>query len=112
MSEAIEGSPDDVGGVADAIERAAHGATVHLVRDGRRVADIVPSATAVNDVDLAAREARMADRDPRDVEAGLEHAARFGAPSLQHYRDVYAAVGRSWPGEAFAWRYYPVADAS
>lgn len=132
MSEALEVSPDDPARVADAIERAARGDTVHLVRDGRRVADIVPTAPAsgassagnpdrgadwgadceAGPEEMAAREARVRSREPRDIQAGRDQAARFGAPTLQHYRDVYTAAGASWPGEAFVRRHYPVADAS
>ena len=127
MSEALEVSPDDPARVAEAIERAARGDTVHLVRDGHRVADIVPTASIARGVEggspwgpdceagpeeMAAREARVSSREPRDIQAGLDQAARFGAPTLQHYRDVYIAAGASWPGEAFVRRHYPVADAS
>ena len=128
MSEALEVSPDDPHRVAAAIERASRGDTVHLVRNGHRVADIVPSTSGpatgsdwgsewgsdceAGPQEMAERAARVRTREPRDIQAGLDQAARFGAPTLQHYRDVYAAAGASWPGEDFVRRYYPVADAS
>lgn len=114
MSEAFEVSPDDPGRVAEAIERASRGATVHLVRDGRRVADIIPTAAEppTTVADPAALEAHMARREPRDREIGEAHAARFGAPTLEQYRRVYAAAGHAWPGDAFVRRHYPVTGAS
>jgi antitoxin (DNA-binding transcriptional repressor) of toxin-antitoxin stability system len=132
VSEAFEVSPDDAPGVAEAIRRAAHGAVVHLVRDGQPVADIVPaqSSTASSGSDpddpgagtaddseldasaMKALEARMATRPAVDVDAGRIHAQRFGAPTLAHYRAVYAQAGAPWPGEAFIRRHHPVADAA
>ncbi len=131
VSEAFEVSPDDVPGVAEAIRRAARGAVVHVVRDGQPLADIVPAASTTPDavpgsrpgddqIDdseldaaaMAALEARMANRPTADVEAGRIHAERFGAPTLAHYRAVYAQAGAPWPGEAFVRRHHPVADAS
>ena len=129
MSEAFEVSPDDTAGVAEAIRRAAAGGTVRLVRDGHPVAEIVPpartdpeatrpDATAAADdaeldpVGLAALEARMAALPPESGHASRVHAERFGAPTLAHYRRVYAQAGAPWPGEAFVRRHYPVAEAS
>lgn len=131
VSEAFEVSPDDAPGVAEAIRRAASGAVVHVVRDGQPLADIVPAAPTANDpaadpasgppglddaeldpAAMAALEARMATRPAADAEAGQIHAARFGAPTLAHYRAVYAQAGAPWPGEAFVRRHHPVADAS
>ena len=125
VSEAFEVSPDDTVGVAEAIRRAAAGGTVRLVRDGHPVAEIVPPAkssaehTTPADDDaeldaagLAALEARMATLPPGSGRAGRVHAERFGAPTLAHYRRVYAQAGAPWPGEAFVRRHYPVADAS
>lgn len=120
VSEAFEVSPDDPSGVAEAIRRAAAGATVHVVRDGEPVADIVPAARAaepdvpddceISAEELAEREARMALRPPEDVKVSEWHAARFGAPTLAHYRETYRKMGRGWPGEAFVRRHYLVAD--
>ncbi|MCD2191586.1 hypothetical protein [Actinomycetospora soli] len=62
--------------------------------------------------EMAAREQRAAERPAACVAATEYHAARFGAPTLEHYRAVYAQAGASWPGEAFVRRHYPVADAS
>ncbi|HSZ28215.1 MAG TPA: hypothetical protein VK784_00485 [Pseudonocardiaceae bacterium] len=45
MTAAFEVSPDDPQQVAEAIARAAEGAVMHLVRDGRAVADIVPGSS-------------------------------------------------------------------
>ncbi len=108
MSEAFEVSPDDPQQVAAAIERAAHGSTVRVVRDGRPLADIVPASRP------AAPEygAWPAARDPRHDAVVRAHANRFGAPGLEHYRRVYAAAGREWPGEDWVRSHYPVADAS
>jgi antitoxin (DNA-binding transcriptional repressor) of toxin-antitoxin stability system len=122
MSEAFEISADDAEGVAEGIRRAATGSVVHLVRDGRPIADIVPANSATpsgpsNDAELEgsemeAREQRAAERPAACVAASDYHAARFGAPTLEHYRAVYAQAGASWPGEDFVRRHYPVADAS
>jgi antitoxin (DNA-binding transcriptional repressor) of toxin-antitoxin stability system len=137
MSEAFEVSPDDAAGVAEAIRRAAAGGTVRLVRDGHPVAEIVPPARAGVDTagpvvaaspadapspaaddaeldaaGLAALEARMAALPPESGHANRVHAERFGAPTLAHYRRVYAQAGAPWPGEAFVRRHYPVAEAS
>jgi antitoxin (DNA-binding transcriptional repressor) of toxin-antitoxin stability system len=48
VNAAFEVSPDDPQGLAEAIQRAAQGAIVHLVRDGQAVADIVPAASCVD----------------------------------------------------------------
>ncbi len=69
VNPAFEISPDDPQEVADAIRRAAEGAVVHLVRDGRAVADIVPAT---------AQPAR-ALRDPRHIQISRMMAERFGA---------------------------------
>jgi antitoxin (DNA-binding transcriptional repressor) of toxin-antitoxin stability system len=118
MSEAFEISADDAEGVAEAIRRAASGSVVHLVRDGRPVADIVPASLGSTDdselepAEMAAREDRATRRPAACVTASEFHAERFGAPTLEHYRAVYAQAGAAWPGEAFVRRHYPVADAS
>lgn len=127
MSEAYEVSPDDTVGVAEGIRRAACGAVVHLVQDGRRIADIVPAApqqtprratTADGDdaeldpAVLAQPEERMAHEPPECAAAGAHHAALFGAPTLAHYRAVYAQTTAPWPGEAFIRRHFLVADVS
>lgn len=54
----------------------------------------------------------MATRPATDTQAGRLHADLFGAPTLEHYRAVYAQAGAPWPGEAFVRRHHPVADAS
>ena len=89
MSAAFEVSPDDPQGVADAIRRAAEGATVHVVREGAPVADIVPAQPA--DADRRARgrqiEARQRGSGPVDrglpsalLRAGMAVAGRRGHP--------------------------------
>jgi antitoxin (DNA-binding transcriptional repressor) of toxin-antitoxin stability system len=87
--------------LARAIDWVARGEVVHLVREGRPVADLVPAGT-----------------DSRAVRA--QHAARaimqwmadrFGAPTLAHYRRVYESCGHPWPGEEEIRRRFPVADA-
>ena len=121
---------DDASGVAEAIRRAARGAVVHLVRDGQPVADIVPAAQTIraalpdagepvstDDSELTAdeqvvREQRAASRPAATREASRVHAERFGAPTLAHYRAVYAQAGAAWPGEAFVRRHYPVSEPS
>lgn len=125
MSEAYEVSPDDTDGLAEGIRLAASGTVVHLVQDGRAIADIVPAAPTPSDGGVTARddseldeagmaqlEARMAHEPPECAAAGAYHAALFGAPTLAHYRAVYAQAGAPWPGEAFVRRHYLVADAS
>ena len=126
MSEAYEVSPDDTDGVAEAIRRAARGSVVHLVQDGRAIADIVPAAaplpshrdaTREDDAELdpaalAQLEERMAHEPPECAAAGAYHAALFGAPTLAHYRAVYAQARAPWPGEAFVRRHFLVTDAS
>ena len=102
MTAAFEVSPDDPQGVAEAIRRAADGATVHLVRNGRPVAAIVPSATA--------REA--AERDARGLAIERRMAERFGAPTLADYRRIYDSQGWSWPGDEVILRTLVVAEAS
>ena len=100
MSAAFEVSPDDPQGVADAIRRAAEGATVHVVRDGAPVADIVPAQHA--DADRRARG--------RQIEA--RQASRFGAPSIEDFRALYSAQGWPWPGDEVIRREHVVAEAS
>lgn len=39
-----------------------------------------------------------------------ESVADIGAPTLAHYRDVYANLGLDWPGDAEIRAMYPVAD--
>lgn len=129
VSEAYEVSPDDSAGVAEAFRRAAAGGTVRVVRDGHPLAQIVPASptggdAVADDSDgtsddaeldkaaLAELEERMAALPPESGRASRVHAERFGAPTLAHYRNVYAEAGSPWPGEAFVRRHYPVADAS
>jgi antitoxin (DNA-binding transcriptional repressor) of toxin-antitoxin stability system len=100
VSVAFEVSPDDPRQVAEAIARAAQGAVVHLVRDGRAVADIVP----------AMPQPGRAPRDPRHVQISQMMAARFGAPTLADYRRAYDSCGTSWPGDDYIRRNHPVAE--
>ncbi len=46
------------------------------------------------------------------IEIAWEMAAEFGAPTLDHYRRVYAACGVAWPGDDEVRRHLPVAVAS
>ncbi|MGH3854238.1 MAG: hypothetical protein ACRDR6_12250 [Pseudonocardiaceae bacterium] len=98
----FEVSPDDPQGLVEAIQRAAQGAVVHLVRDGYAVADIVPAATA---------QASNADRNERALAIERRQAARFGAPMLTDYRKVYQTNGWPWPGDDVIRRDYLLADA-
>jgi antitoxin (DNA-binding transcriptional repressor) of toxin-antitoxin stability system len=102
MSAAFEVSPDDPQKVAEAIRQAADGTTVHLVRDGRPIADIVPPGPIETD----------ADRDALGHAIEQRMAARFGAPSLLDYRRIYDSQGWDWPGEEALRRTHTVADAS
>lgn len=70
----------------------------------------VPADDAVCVADAIGRVARVANRSPEDVRADLKDAARFGAPTLEHYRRTYDAAGAGWPGEAFVRRHHPVAE--
>jgi antitoxin (DNA-binding transcriptional repressor) of toxin-antitoxin stability system len=102
VTAAFEVSPDDPQQVAEAIARAAEGAVVHLVRDGRAIADIVPATT----------QPAQALRDPRHIQISQMMADRFGAPALADYRRAYDSAGAPWPGEDYIRRNHPVADAS
>lgn len=101
MSAAHGVSADDPHQLADAIARAAGGEVVHLVRDGQPVADLVPACAGADRTAVWARAREISGRV----------AARFGAPTVEHYRHVYASLGQSWPGEEEIRRRYPVADA-
>jgi len=94
VTAAFEVSPDDPQGLAEAIERAAQGDVVHLVRDGQAVADIVPATTA---------QMSKADRNERALAIERRQAERFGAPDLAALRlgrvvmgdlDLRWAIGR------------------
>ncbi|MGH3829771.1 MAG: hypothetical protein ACRDRS_04850 [Pseudonocardiaceae bacterium] len=102
MNAAFEVSPDDPQGLAEAIQRAAQGAVVHLVRDGHAVADIVPATTA---------QTSHTDRRERALAIERRHAERFGAPTLAEYRRVYQTSGWPWPGDDVIRRDYLLADS-
>jgi antitoxin (DNA-binding transcriptional repressor) of toxin-antitoxin stability system len=102
MSAAFEVSPDDPHGVAEAIRQAADGATVHVVRDGRAIADIVP----------AHQVETMSERDARGRGIERRMAERFGGPTIADFRRIYASQGWAWPGDAEIARTHLVADAS
>lgn len=102
MTAAFEVSPDDPQGLAEAIERAAQGDVVRLVRDGQAIADIVPATTA---------QTSKADRNERALAIERCQAERFGAPTLADYRKVYQSSGWPWPGDDVIRRDYLVADA-
>lgn len=119
MTRIREVSVDDDAGVADAIRRRASDPAVRLVWGGVTVAEIVPPPPRDPSVpadceltadELAALEARAALRPMRDADNSHRQAERFGAPTLQHYRDVYRQIPAPWPGEDFIRRHYPVAD--
>lgn len=92
---------DDLQAVAEAIARAAGGEVVHLVRDGQPVADVVPAKSR----GLISEEAWATA-----VQRSRRIAARFGAPTLEHYRRVYQALQQPWPGDENIRARYPVAD--
>ncbi|MDQ2707934.1 MAG: hypothetical protein M3Z25_09985 [Actinomycetota bacterium] len=101
MSAPFGVSPDDPG-VAEAIRQAAEGATVHVVRDGRAIADIVsahPPETA-------------AERDERGRAIERRIAERFGGPTLADFRRIYDSQGWGWPGDDAVARTHLAADAS
>jgi antitoxin (DNA-binding transcriptional repressor) of toxin-antitoxin stability system len=102
MDAAFEVSPDDPQGLVEAIQRAAQGAVVHLVRDGQAVADIVPAVSV---------QGTRADSDARALAIERRQAERFGAPTLADYRKVYETSGCPWPGDDVIRRDYLVADA-
>ncbi|MFN2494416.1 MAG: hypothetical protein ABR608_00690 [Pseudonocardiaceae bacterium] len=103
MSAAHEASADDPRAVADAIARAAGGEVVHLVRDGKSIADVVPAGS----------HGRISEEAwATTVQLSTRMAVRFGAPTLAHYRRVYQALQQPWPGDEEIRARYPVADAS
>jgi antitoxin (DNA-binding transcriptional repressor) of toxin-antitoxin stability system len=101
VNAAFEVSPDDPQGLAEAIQRAAQGAVVHLVRDGQAVANIVPADPA---------QATKAASNEKALVIERRHAERFGAPTLADYRKVYQTSGWPWPGDDVIRRDYLVAD--
>jgi len=92
----------DSAALTRAIDRVARGEVVHLVRDGRPVADLVPVGTDVS--------AARAQRAARAITERM--ADRFGAPTVAHYRRVYESCGQPWPGDEEIRRLFPVADVS
>jgi antitoxin (DNA-binding transcriptional repressor) of toxin-antitoxin stability system len=102
VSAASEVSPDDPHGVAEAIRQAAEGATVHLVRDGRAVADIVPAHQTETDT----------ERDARGRAIERRQAERFGGPTVAEFRRIYDSQGWEWPGDDVIARTHVIADAS
>jgi len=93
---------EDPATLARAIDRVARGEVVHLVRDGRPVADLVPASA-----DSHAAQAQHAARVITQRMADL-----FGVPTLARYRRVYESCGQLWPGDEEIRRRFPVADAS
>jgi antitoxin (DNA-binding transcriptional repressor) of toxin-antitoxin stability system len=93
---------EDPAALARAIDRVARGEVVHLVRDGRPVADLVP----------AGADSRVAQARHAAQTITQRMADRFGAPTLAHYRRVYESCGQPWPGDEEIRRRFPVADAS
>ncbi|MDN5914776.1 MAG: hypothetical protein L0I76_06655 [Pseudonocardia sp.] len=52
------------------------------------------------------------DADARAETVVARMVDRHGAPSLEHYRAVYADLGVPWPGDEEIRRIHPVADAA
>lgn len=88
------------GGLDQALAEAAAGETVYLTRHGQPVAAVVPPAAA----EVAAQRQAAADAVVADM---INWAGQ--APDLDHYRQVYAATGTSWPGDDQVRQLYPVA---
>lgn len=53
-----------------------------------------------------------ASDDERDAAILARMVARYGAPSLEHYRRIYAQAGIPWPGDEEIRRLHPVAAES
>ncbi|MBV9142710.1 MAG: hypothetical protein JO115_17660 [Pseudonocardiales bacterium] len=102
MSAAYEVSPDDPQGVAEAFRKAAEGARVRVVRDGRPIAEIVPAGAPGTD----------AERAERGLAIERRMAERFGAPTLADYRRIYDTQGWEWPGDDVVRRTQVVAETS
>jgi hypothetical protein len=104
MTHAHELPADDPESFQQAVRRAAGGEHIRLVAaDGRRIADVVPP-TEVGDE----RDHERADQATRAFLA----ATGGPAPTLEHYRRVYASAGADWPGDDVARTWFPVSDAS
>jgi hypothetical protein len=58
------------------------------------------------------RQRQASVRADPGVEIAWEMADQFGAPTLEHYRRVYAACGVDWPGDDEIGRRLPVAVSS
>lgn len=60
---------------------------------------------------LPPRPAPDASDDERARAFELRQAARFGAPTLEHFRRAYAGFGADWPGDDVIRQRHLVADA-
>ena len=52
------------------------------------------------------------DADARAEKVVARMVERHGAPSLEHYRAVYANLGVAWPGDEETRRIHPVSAAA
>lgn len=59
---------------------------------------------------LPPRPAPDASDDERARAFEARQAARFGAPSLEHFRRAYAGFGAEWPGDDVIRQRHLVAD--
>lgn len=84
-------------GLDAVVEQAAAGQVVYLTRDGEPVAAVV-----------SAQAAAMVERQAQADAVLGEIVAHAGAPTLDHYRQVYASLGLAWPGDDEVRRLYPV----
>ncbi|RUQ02350.1 hypothetical protein D8M34_18160 [Microbacterium sp. HSID17254] len=62
--------------------------------------------------DHRAHGAPSPDADGRAAAVVSRMVSRHGAPSLEHYRAIYADLGLDWPGDAEIRRTLPVDDAA
>lgn len=60
---------------------------------------------------LPPRPAPEASDDERAHAFAVRRAARFGAPTPEHFRRAYAGFGADWPGDDVIRRRHLVADS-
>ena len=68
------------------------------------------SHDGVGDDGLPPRPAPDAPDDERARAFAARRAARFGAPTLEHFRRAYAGFGADWPGDDEIRQRHLVAD--
>ncbi len=61
---------------------------------------------------LPPRPASDASDDERARAFAARRAARFGAPTLEHFRRAYAGFGAEWPGDDVIRQRHLVGDAA